>query len=116
MMPMGQKLSTCRAKRCIPFLFAATILATSCSSTQTTVSFLNDDKDVQIYVNGEYVGTGLVSYTFPKEVTTADVECKRNGSVIFTRSYNIKGLNNRLLELNIPNDLFYSSDRQIKSK
>ena len=116
MIPMGRNLFTCRAKTYIAFLFTTTFLAISCSSSQTTVSFINEDKDVQIFVNGEYVGTGLVRYTFPKEVTTADVECKRNGSVIFTRSYNIKGLNNMLLELNIPNELFYSTDRQTKSK
>ena len=97
-----------------PFLFMLALLTceiTSCS-TPTTVSFLNNDRDVQIYVNGDYVGTGLVRYTFPKEVTTADIECKKDGSVIFTRSYNIKDLNNQLLDLNIPNNLFYSTERK----
>ena len=125
-MSMGRRFLICRAKRYYSFqsrknIFFAFVscmlfIATSCGSSQTTVSFLNNDNDVQIFINDEYVGTGLVSYTFPKEVTTAEVECKRDGSVIFRRNYNIKGLNHQLLELNIPNNLYYSSDIQTKSK
>lgn len=82
----------------------------------TSVSFLCDERDVQIYVNDNYVGEGLVSYTFPKAVTTAELVCKRNGNIVYTQTYSIKGRNNNLIEIQIPKDLFYSSDRQIHSK
>lgn len=91
------------------------LIIESCSST-TTVSFLCNQEDVQIYVNDDYVGTGLVHYTAPKNVTTADVECKKDGITIFTRSYYIKGHNRELFDLNVPERMTYSSDTQIHSK
>lgn len=87
----------------------------SCSTT-TTVSFLCDQEDLQIYVNNEYVGTGLVSYTAPKEVTTAEVECKKDGITVFTKNYYIKGHNRALFDIRIPNNNSYSSDKMIHSK
>lgn len=88
----------------------------SSCSTATSVSFLCNDRDIQIYVNDTYLGKELVTYTAPKGVTTADIECKRDGVTIFTKSIYIKGSNGRLFELTIPNYNTYSSDRQIHSK
>ena len=91
------------------------VLFVSCSST-TTVSFLCNQEDLQIYVNGDYVGNGLVHYTAPKDVTTADVECRKDGITIFTKNYYIKGHNRELFDLNVPERMTYSSDTQIHSK
>ena len=91
------------------------LLFVSCSST-TSVSFLCNKDDLQIYVNDDYVGTGLVHYVAPKDVTTANVECKKNGVTIFTRNYYIKGHNNELFDIIIPESNTYSSDRQFHSK
>ena len=91
------------------------LLIESCSST-TTVSFLCNQEDLQIYVNDNYVGTGLVQYTAPKGVTTAEVECKKDGITVFSRNYYIKGHNRELFDINVPHYNSYSSDRIIHSK
>ena len=91
------------------------LLIESCSST-TTVSFLCNQEDLQIYVNDDYVGTGLVHYTAPKNVTTADVECRKDGKTIFTKSYYIKGHDKELIDLNVPERMTYSNDNIIHSK
>ena len=87
-----------------------------CASTTTTVSFLCEREDLQIFINDEYVGTGLVNYTAPKGITTADVECKKNGITIFSKSYYIIGHNKELFDIKVPDYNYYSSDRQIYSK
>lgn len=87
----------------------------SCT-TNTTISFLCNQDDVQIFVNDTYVGTGLVYYNAPQGVTTADVVCKKDGQTVFTRSYYIKGNNRKMFELNIPTVRTYSSDKFIHSK
>lgn len=98
------------------FSFIIGMLGVDSCASLTSVSFLCNESDVQIYVNDDYVGEGLVSYTFPKTVSTAEVICKRNGNVIYTQTYSIKGRNRNLIEIQIPKDLFYSSDRQNHSK
>ena len=87
----------------------------SCTST-TNISFLCNDEDLQIYVNDDYVGTGLVHYSAPKNVTTANVECKKDGITVYSRNYYIKGHNNELFDIIIPETKTYSTDRQIHSK
>ena len=92
------------------------MIITSCGTSATIVSFLCQQEDLQIYVNNEYVGYGLVHYTAPKEVTTAEVECKRDGITVFSRSYYIKGHNRELFDIVIPNYNSYSSNKMIRSK
>ena len=96
------------------FIVAAPVFI-GCAST-TSVSFLCKQDNIQIYVNNEYVGNGLVRYTAPKGVTTAEVECKKDGITVFTKNFYIKGHNNVLFDLNIPEYNSYSSDKQIHSK
>lgn len=96
-------------------LFTIVLFFLSCSTT-TSVSFLCNEEDLQIYVNDDYVGTGLVRYIVPKNVTTAVVECKKDGVTIYTKNYYIKGHNNELFDIIIPKSNTYSSDRQIHSK
>lgn len=97
------------------FLVVVSLALTSCASS-TSVSFLCEKEDLQIFVNNEYVGTGLVRYTAPKGITTAEVECKKNGITIYSKNYYIKGHNNALFDIKVPDYNTYSSDRQIHSK
>ncbi len=99
----------------IIYLSFAILFIVSCSTT-TQVSFLCKNEDFSIFVNDEYVGKGLVHYTAPKNVTTAEVQCKKDGITVYSNTYNLKGNNNKLFDINIPERLSYSSDRQIKSK
>lgn len=101
---------------CFKGAIAIILICSSCSTTTTAVSFLCNQEDLQIYVNDTYVGTGLVHYIAPQGVTTANVECKKDGLTVFTQSYYIKGHNKALFDINIPNTNRYSSDRQIHSK
>lgn len=97
------------------FILICSLSLMACVSS-TSVSFLCNNEDLQIYVNNEYVGKGLVNYTAPKGVTTAEVECRKNGVTIYSKSYYIKGHNNALFDIKVPDNNFYSSDKQIHSK
>ena len=98
------------------FIFLVVIITFSACASTTTVNFLCKQDNIQIYVNDEYVGNGLVKYTAPKGVTTAEVECKRDGITIYSKSFYIKGQNNVLYDIIIPEYNSYSSDKQIHSK
>lgn len=100
----------------ITFCYIAVAMFLTACASAISVSFLCDDEDLQIYVNNQYVGKGLVRYTAPKDVTTAVVECKRDGITIYTKDYYIKGNNNALFDIKIPNNNSYSSDKQVHSK
>ena len=102
-------------KSVIYSIVAASMMLVSCASA-TSVSFLCENEDLQIYVNDQYLGTGLVRYTAPKGVTTAVVECKKDGITIYSKDYYIKGHNNTLFDIKVPDYNSYSSDRQIHSK
>lgn len=108
-------------RKLFPYLLCTAIalfltMAFSSCSTPTTVTFLCNNRDLQLYVNDTYVGKELVTYIAPKGVTTADIECKKDGITVYTKSIYIKGNNKRLFEINVPESNFYSSDRQIHSK
>jgi len=102
-------------EKCWGFVTTIMLAFSSCAST-TSVSFLCDQEDLQVYVNDEYVGTGLVYYTAPKGVTTAEVECKKDGITVFTRNFYIKGHNRELFDIHIPQYNSYSSNKIIHSK
>lgn len=88
----------------------------SCASN-TCVSLLCDEQQIEMYVNDEYVGRGLVHYTVPKGQDNITVSCRENGVEIYSRSFYVKGKNNQLIELTIPKDYRYSSGQSvIKSK
>ena len=95
--------------------YISLVIFSSCS-TAISVSFFCDRDDLNIYVNDMFIGNGLVRYSVPKDVTTAVVECKKDGITIYTETYNVKGHNNELFEIHIPNYNSYSSDRIIHSK
>lgn len=98
------------------YLFCLSSMLFFACASPTSVSFLCDNEDLQIYVNNEYVGKGLVRYTAPKGITTAEVECKDNGVTVYSKTYYIKGYNNALFDIKVPQHNYYSSDRQFHSK
>lgn len=88
----------------------------SCRCT-ASVSLLCDEQHIELYVDDEYVGRGLVSYTVPKGQDNIRVSCRENGVEVYSRSFYVKGMKNQLIELNIPKDYRYSSGQStIKSK
>lgn len=100
---------------CATVVFFLAMVSTSCSSS-TTVSFLCNNRDLQIYANDIYLGQELVTYTAPKGVSAVDIQCKKDGITIYTKNIYIKGNNKRLFEINVPSSMNYSSNSQIHSK
>lgn len=96
-------------------LLTAGMLLASCV-TSTPISLLCNEQHIEIYVDGEYVGQGLVNYVVPKGTEHITVSCKENGIDIYSRNYHVKGKKNQLFELNIPKDYRYSSEQQVKSQ
>lgn len=89
-------------------LFASVFLLISCSSSKV-LGFYCEEQQVDIYVNDEYVGRGLVNYQVPKSMESVKVSCWQDGDEIYTRTFYVKGKKGQLFELNIPKDYRYSS-------
>lgn len=97
-------------------LFVSTAFLASCASA-TSINLFCEEQHVEIYVDGEYVGRGLVNYVVPKGQDRIKVACRENGVEVYSRSYYIKDDKNNLIELIIPKDYRYSSGQSvIKSK
>lgn len=94
-------------------LFLLGIFLNSCV-TSTPISLLCNEQHIEIYINEEYVGRGLINYVVPKGNNYINVSCRENGIEIYNRNYYVKGKKNQLFELNIPKDYHYSSGQQIK--
>lgn len=91
----------------IVMLFMATI-GISCSSTKT-IGLTCQERQVEIYVDDEYLGRDLVYYTVPKGREYIEVSCRENGEEVYHRRINIKDRKGSLIELQIPKIYKYSS-------
>lgn len=80
----------------------------SCSSPKT-FAFTCQEKQIEIYINGEYLGREYVNYTVPKGCNTIEVSCRDAGIEVYHRELNIAGRNGNLIELQIPKNYRYSS-------
>ena len=88
----------------------------SCGST-ASISLLCDEQQIELYVDDEYVGRGLVNYVVPKGQDEINVSCRENGVEVYNRTFYVKGMKNQLIELTIPKDYRYSSGQNtVKSK
>lgn len=97
----------------IATLVLSSTFLVSCA-TSIPVSFLCNEQHIEIYIDEEYVGRGLVNYVVPKGTDYIKVSCRENGVEIYERNYYVKGKKNQLFELNIPKDYRYSSGQQVK--
>lgn len=86
----------------------------SSCATNIPISLLCNEQHIEIYIDEEYVGRGLINYIVPKGTEYINVSCRENGIEIYNRNYYVKGKKNQLFELNIPKDYRYSSGQQIK--
>lgn len=85
-------------------------LSTSCSTTKSVAFYCAEDF-AELYVNGEYAGRGLVNYTFPSKQKTVTVSCNYEGQEIYSRTYHLSGLDGQMIELQIPKNYFYSTEK-----
>lgn len=90
-------------------------LLSSCI-TSSYVSISCNEQDVEIYINNEYIGRGLVNYSAPKGIEEINISCKENGNEIYNRNFYIKGKKGELIELTIPKDYKYSNNKHIHPK
>lgn len=98
-------------------IFAAIAAISFCScASSIPINLSCDEQHIKIYVDGEYVGRGLVHYIVPKGNDYINVSCRENGIEIYSRNFYVKGKKNQLYELSIPKDYRYSSGQPIKSK
>lgn len=86
----------------------ATIGLSSCSSTKT-IGLVCQERQIEIYVDEEYLGRDLVYYTVPKGREYIEVSCRENGMEVYHRRINVKDRKGTLIELQIPKNYKYSS-------
>lgn len=89
----------------IIFLFP---LLCSCSSSRT-ITFSCQERNIEIYVDDEYLGRDLVRYTVPKDRKYIEVSCRDNGVEVYHRRISVDSRKGTLVELQIPKHYRYSS-------
>ncbi|MDE6091392.1 MAG: hypothetical protein K2G41_11945 [Duncaniella sp.] len=89
-------------------LSCATISISSCSSTKT-IGFTCQERQIEIYVDDEYLGRDLVYYTVPKGREYIEVSCRDNGIEVFRRRISVNDSKGILIELQIPKNYKYST-------
>jgi len=80
----------------------------SCASTKT-IGLCCQERQIEIYVDDEYLGRDLVYYTVPKGREYIEVSCREDGVEVYHRRINVKNKNGNLIELQIPKNYKYSS-------
>ena len=91
-----------------------TILSLASCASSIPINLSCDEQHIEIYVNDEYAGRGLIHYIVPKGDDYINVSCRENGIEIYSRTFYVKGKKDQLFELAIPKDYRYSSGQQIK--
>jgi len=84
------------------------IPVSSCSSTKT-IALSCQERQIEIYVDDEYLGRDIVYYTVPKGREYIEVSCRENGIEVYHRRINVAGKNGNLIELQLPKNYKYSS-------
>jgi hypothetical protein len=85
------------------------LIVTSCSTATKTIGFSCQERQVEIYVDDEYLGRDLVYYTIPKSCEYIEVSCRENGIEVYHKRVYTKGRHATLIELQIPKNYRYSS-------
>lgn len=80
----------------------------SCSSSKT-IGLFCQERQIEIFVDNEYLGRDLVYYTIPKGREYIDVSCRENGAEIYQRRINVSNHKGTLIELQIPKKYKYSN-------
>lgn len=81
----------------------------ACASSAKTMSFMCKERQIEIYVDDEYLGRDLVHYTVPKGRESIEVSCRENGVEVYHRRIGVKEWAGRLIELQIPKNYRYST-------
>lgn len=61
-----------------------------------TIGLTCQERQIEIYVDEEYLGRDLVYYTVPKGREYIEVSCRDNGMEVYHRRINVKDRNGKL--------------------
>lgn len=89
-------------------LFGIIFCLSSCGSSKT-IGLTCAERQIEIYVDDEYLGRDLVYYTIPKGWKRIEVSCRENGIEVYHRRINVEDKNGQLIELQIPKNYKYSN-------
>lgn len=67
------------------------------------------ERQIELFVDDEYLGRDLVYYTAPKGREFVDVSCRENGVEIYKRRINVADQKGCLIEIQIPKNYHYST-------
>lgn len=98
----------CYAILAIVVMCGAAISISACSSTKT-IGLTCQERQIEIYVDDEYLGRDLVYYTVPKGREYIEVSCRENGMEVYHRRINVKDRKGTLIELQIPKNYKYTT-------
>lgn len=87
-------------------IFGSTAIS-SCSSAKT-IALVCQERQIEIYVDDEYLGRDLVYYTVPKGQEYIEISCRENGMELYHRRIDVRSKNGNLIELQIPKNYKYS--------
>lgn len=82
-------------------------LLAACDTTKS-ITLYCQERHVEIYVDGEYLGRDQVQYTVPKGRDIIEISGKDNGMEIYHRELNVRRLRGNLIEIQIPKNYRYS--------
>lgn len=88
---------------------ALSVGLSSCSTATKTLTLTCQERQIEIYVDDEYLGRDLVYYTVPQGREYIEVSCRDNGVEVYNRRINVKNKKGTLIELQIPKDYKYSN-------
>lgn len=112
----GMKISSTISARLSSVTFCSILcliglmgLLASCGTPTKTIALSCQERQIEIYVDNEYLGRDLVYYTVPKGREYIEVSCRDNGVEVYSRRYYVSGKEGKLIELQIPKNYKYSS-------
>lgn len=80
----------------------------ACKSSNSVISFYCQDREVEIYVNDQYLGRDIVKYSVGKSQEYIDVTGYENGIQVYHRRINVKDNAGSLIEIQIQRNYRYS--------
>ncbi len=90
------------------YFIGGSIVLGSCSSAKT-IALVCQERQIEIYVDDEYLGRDLVYYTVPKGREYIEVSCRENGMEVYHKRINVRDRSGNLIELQIPKNYKYSN-------
>lgn len=89
-------------------MLLSAITFTGCNPTKT-LALSCQERQIEIYVDDEYLGRDLVYYTIPKDREYIEISCRDKGIEVYHKRIYVKNRKGTLIELQIPKNYKYSN-------